>query len=103
MILPILTMPVLTWNLVVAGYIKIVLTDAAIEGARYAALADQDLETGKTRAKQAVRLATAGLVSVNLAASRYVTDTGRNAVLLQIESAVPMRIQSRSMALSEIQ
>jgi hypothetical protein len=45
---------VATISISFASYARTVLLDATIEGARYAALADQDLEAGIRRTKQLV-------------------------------------------------
>jgi len=52
---PMLAIFVATVSISFASYARTVLLDATIEGARYAALADQDLEAGIQKTKKLVR------------------------------------------------
>ncbi|MFM7013579.1 MAG: TadE/TadG family type IV pilus assembly protein [Actinomycetota bacterium] len=51
------------------SYVRTVVLDATIEGARYAALADQDLRAGELRAQQIILESIGSLVKVDIAAS----------------------------------
>lgn len=101
LLLPTLAIPWLTWNLVIAGYLKLTLTDAAIEGARFAALADQSLESGKLRALQLINLATRGLAAANVIANESASTSGQRIVQIQIETYLPIRVQARAVAIAE--
>lgn len=101
MLLPTLALPWLTWNLAIAGFLKLTLTDAAIEGARYAALADQSLASGMARALGLVNLATHGLAKVNVASSRTQNIYGQQFVEVQLESIAPIRVRSAAKAMVE--
>lgn len=52
--LPMLSIFLASFAIVLSGYVKTVILDATIEGARYAALADQDLAAGALRARQLI-------------------------------------------------
>ena len=43
-----------TISITLSGYLKTVLLDASIEGARYAALADQSVESGIAKTRQLI-------------------------------------------------
>lgn len=101
MILPVLALPWLTWNLVAAGYLKLVLTDAAIEGARFAALADQSPEAAKARALRMVSQATGGLASANASFRRQIDASGVVNVELQLVTVEPFQIVARAKAIAE--
>jgi hypothetical protein len=103
MIVPVLAIPWLTWNLVAAGYLKLVLTDAAIEGARYAALADQTPETARARALRLVTQATGGLATANAASSRFIDATGVATFEMQLMSIQPFQILAKARAVAERQ
>lgn len=51
---PILAIFSATVSITLGSYARIVLLDATIEGARYASLADQDIDNGISRTKQLV-------------------------------------------------
>lgn len=101
MLLPTLALPWLTWNLAIAGYLKLALTDAAIEGSRYAALADQSLASGQARARRLINLATHGLAEVNVVGSRTQSRSGQQFIEIQIESIAPIRVRSAARAMVE--
>jgi hypothetical protein len=103
MIVPVLAIPWLTWNLVAAGYLKLVLTDAAIEGARYAALADQTPETARARALRLVTQATGGLATANAAISRFIDAAGVVTFEMQLMSIQPFQILAKARAVAERQ
>jgi hypothetical protein len=101
MLLPTLALPWLTWNLVIAGYLKLALTEAAIEGSRFAALADQTASGGSARAQRLVNLATRGLAPVNIAWSRSQNASGQKFIEIQIETISPIRVRAAAKAMVE--
>lgn len=101
MLLPTLVLPWLTWNIAIAGYLKLTLTDAAIEASRFAALADQSVASGRARALRLVNLATGGLAEVNVVGSRTQIGMGQEFVEIQIESISPIRVHAEAKALVE--
>jgi len=103
MIMPVLAMPWLTWNLVAAGYLKLVLVDAAIEGARFAALADQTPETARDRAIMLVRQATGGLAVANAVSRRFQDSRGFATYEMHLMSIQPFQIQAKARAIAERQ
>ena len=64
---PMLAIFVATTSITLGSYARIVLLDSTIEGARYAALADQDIAAGITKTKQLVASALGPALSVNVA------------------------------------
>jgi hypothetical protein len=83
--------------------LKLVLTDAAIEGARYAALADQTPETARARALRLVTQATGGLATANAASSRFIDATGVATFEMQLMSIQPFQILAKARAVAERQ
>lgn len=66
---PMLAIFVATISITLGSYARIVLLDSTIEGARYAALADQDITAGIAKTKQLVAAALSPALSVNVAGS----------------------------------
>lgn len=72
----------------VIAHVSAVLTDSAIAGAAFAALADSSLEAGVTRARE---LATAGIASdlVTTVTARRGTAAGKSVAVVTIRYRVP--------------
>jgi len=72
---PMLAIFVVTVSITLGSYARIVLLDSTIEGARFAALADQDIAEGIAKTKQLVATALGPGLSVNVvgSASRFGT------------------------------
>lgn len=66
---PMLAIFVATTSITLGSYARVVLLDSTIEGARYAALADQDIAAGIARTKKLVASALGPALSVNVAGS----------------------------------
>ena len=64
---PMLAIFVATTSIALGSYARIVLLDSTIEGARYAALADQDIATGIARTKKLVAAGLGPAISVDVA------------------------------------
>lgn len=60
-----------TVSISMASYAKLVLLDATIEGARYAALADQDISSGIEKAKDLVARSLGNSVTVDVQGENY--------------------------------
>jgi hypothetical protein len=61
---------VATISITLSSYAHLVLLDSTIEGARFAALADQDIASGIAKTKQLVAAALGPTLSVNVAGSQ---------------------------------
>lgn len=73
----------------VVAHVNAVLTDSAIAGAAYGALADSDLTAGALRARElSVAAVSAGLID-NVTAARS-TMSGRGVVVVTIEYRMPL-------------
>ena len=72
---PMLAIFVVTVSITLGAYAHLVLLDSTIEGARFAALADQDIAAGIAKTKQLVATALGPGLSVNVvgSASRFGT------------------------------
>jgi hypothetical protein len=72
---PMLAIFVVTVSITLGSYARLVLLDSTIEGARFAALADQDIAAGIAKTKQLVATALGPGLSVNVvgSASRFGT------------------------------
>jgi hypothetical protein len=68
---PMLAIFVATTSITLGSYARVVLLDSTIEGARYAALADQDIASGIAKTKQLVAAALGPAVIVDVSGSRY--------------------------------
>lgn len=66
---PILAIFSATVSITLGSYARIVLLDATIEGARYASLADQDIDNGISRTKQLVTASLGKAVAVEVQGS----------------------------------
>ncbi len=66
---PMLAIFSVTTSITLASFTRLVLLDATIEGARYASLADQDLESGISRTKDLVARSLGQAASVSVEAS----------------------------------
>ncbi len=87
---PMLAIFVATISISLGAYARLVLLDSTIEGARFAALADQDIASGVARTKQLVAAALGPGLSVNVAGSvskfgtiesvRFVSTMGLNLI-----------------------
>lgn len=66
---PMLAIFVATISITLGSYARIVLLDSTIEGARYAALADQDIAAGIAKTKQQVAAALGPALSVSVVGS----------------------------------
>lgn len=64
---PLLAVFVATTSITFGSYARSVLLDSTIEGARYAALADQDIPSGIARTKELVAAALGPSLSINVA------------------------------------
>lgn len=64
---PMLAIFVATTSITLGSYARIVLLDSTIEGARYAALADQDIAAGVAKTRELVASALAPGLSVSVA------------------------------------
>lgn len=64
---PMLAIFVATISITLGSYARLVLLDSTIEGARFAALADQDIASGIVKTKQLVAAALGPGMSVNVA------------------------------------
>jgi hypothetical protein len=79
-----------TISITLGSYARLVLLDSTIEGARFAALADQDISSGVARTKQLVAAALGPGLSVNVAGTvsqfgsvesvRFVSTLGINLI-----------------------
>lgn len=97
-------------GLSLASYTRLVLIDAAVEGAHYAALADQTDESGCAKAKEVFTKALAGAGALRVTCSR---SQGDGATFAQVTLAtnipglglIPFgnEIRATSKAFSEIQ
>ena len=87
---PMLAIFVATIYISLGAYARLVLLDSTIEGARFAALADQDIGSGVAKTKQLVAAALGPGVSVNVSGSlskfgtiesvRFVSTLGLNLI-----------------------
>ena len=87
---PMLAIFVATISISLGAYARLVLLDSTIEGARFAALADQDIGSGVAKTKQLVAAALGPGVSVNVSGSlskfgtiesvRFVSTLGLNLI-----------------------
>ena len=87
---PMLAIFVATISISLGAYARLVLLDSTIEGARFAALADQDIASGVAKTKQLVATALGPGLSVNVAGSlskfgtvesvRFVSTLGLNLI-----------------------
>lgn len=68
---PMLAIFVATTSITFGSYARVVLLDSTIEGARYAALADQDITSGIAKTKQLVAAALGPGVIVDVSGSLY--------------------------------
>ena len=66
---PMLAIFVATTSITLGSYARVVLLDSTIEGARYAALADQDIAAGIAKTKKLVASALGPALSVNVTGS----------------------------------
>jgi hypothetical protein len=81
---------VATISITLGSYARLVLLDATIEGARFAALADQDIASGIAKSKQLVAATLGAGLTVNVAGSvsrigkvesvRFVSTLGINLI-----------------------
>jgi hypothetical protein len=93
----------LTWNLIVASYLKLVLTDSVIEGSRTAALADQGIQAGKQRVIELTSRASAGLVTPIVSGGWQTDDAGNRIASISAAVYTPFQIEVTSYALAETQ
>ena len=87
---PMLAIFVATISITLGSYARLVLLDATIEGARFAALADQDIASGIAKSKQLVAATLGDGLTVNVAGSvsrigkvesvRFVSTLGINLI-----------------------
>ena len=87
---PMLAIFVATISITLGSYARLVLLDATIEGARFAALADQDIASGIAKTKQLVAATLGAGLTVNVAGSvsrigkvesvRFVSTLGINLI-----------------------
>ena len=87
---PMLAIFVATVSITLGSYARLVLLDSTIEGARFAALADQDIASGIAKTKQLVASALGPGLNVNVAGSvsrfgtvesvRFVSTLGINLI-----------------------
>ena len=87
---PMLAIFVATISISLGAYARLVLLDSTIEGARFAALADQDIAAGVAKTKQLVAAALGPGLSVNVSGSlskfgtvesvRFVSTLGLNLI-----------------------
>ena len=87
---PMLAIFVATISISLGAYARLVLLDSTIEGARFAALADQDITSGVAKTKQLVAAALGPGLSVDVAGSvskfgniesvRFVSTLGLNLI-----------------------
>ena len=68
---PMLAIFVATTSITFGSYARVVLLDSTIEGARYAALADQNVASGISKTKQLVSAALGPGVSVDVSGNLY--------------------------------
>ena len=68
---PMLAIFVATTSITFGSYSRVVLLDSTIEGARYAALADQNVASGIAKTKQLVAAALGPGVSVDVSGNLY--------------------------------
>lgn len=103
LMVPILFLPLATISVTLNAYLRLVLTDVAIEGARTAALADQTLDDGVVRAKSLLISALGREVNPTVIISRSQNSQGFAVVqiMLQIEKPIAMVVTTH--ALAEIQ
>lgn len=66
---PMLAIFVATISITLGSYARLVLLDSTIEGARFAALADQDIDSGIAKTRQLVAAALGPGLSVNVVGS----------------------------------
>ena len=66
---PMLAIFVATITITLGSYARLVLLDSTIEGARFAALADQDIDSGIAKTRQLVAAALGPGLSVNVVGS----------------------------------
>jgi len=66
---PMLAIFVATISITLGSYARLVLLDSTIEGARFAALADQDIASGIAKTRQLVAATLGAGLNVNVAAS----------------------------------
>ena len=87
LLLTILTLAVLQLGL--ALHIRNTVVDAAAEGARYAALADNDLDAGVTRTRELVSIALGGGYAEAVDA-RYADWQGHPSVIVTVHAPLPL-------------
>mgnify|MGYP000676878098 CR=1 FL=1 len=102
-VLPIFSVTLLTWSLITGGYLKLVLTDSVIEGARTAALADQGIREGKLRVVELTSKATMGLIQPLVSGNWQVDAFGNRIVSISASIQSPFRLGVTSSAFAETQ
>jgi hypothetical protein len=94
---PMLAIFVATTSITFGSYARVVLLDSTIEGARYAALADQNLASGIAKTKQLVTAALGPGVSVDVSGNLYSIG---NVESVKLESTLGLTFFSGSKLLS---
>lgn len=94
---PMLAIFVATISITLGSYARLVLLDSTIEGARYAALADQELASGIAKTKQLVIAALGPEVRVDVSGSLFSIG---NVESVRLVSTLGLRLFSGSNFLS---
>lgn len=94
---PMLAIFVATISITLGSYARLVLLDSTIEGARYAALADQELASGIAKTKQLVIAALGPEVRVDVSGSLFSIG---NVESVRLVSTLGLRLFSGSNLLS---
>lgn len=100
---PILVIPLATIALTLNAYLRLVLTDVAIEGARTSALADQSLADGADRAKVLLKAALGRDLSPKVSAQQFQNPDGVWLVRFTIQIDKPIFLAVTSHAVDELQ
>jgi Flp pilus assembly protein TadG len=103
MAIPVVLVPIVTISITLNAYLRLVLTDAAVEGARVAALADQTLIDGANRSKEIIRSALGRDLQprVEVRAHRNSEGVSLISLMVQVDNPIPVAVTSH--ALGEIQ
>ena len=86
--IPMLLIAISTIGITFTSYSRTVLTDAAIEGARFGSLADQDLNSGIVRSRELVAAALGARFPVRIQGREYFAGTIKS-IEISIETLLP--------------
>ncbi|MEY3845818.1 MAG: hypothetical protein RJA66_85 [Actinomycetota bacterium] len=98
---PILLLTMSVLGISVNGYAKNIAQDIAIDTSRYAALADQDAETAKSRAQKTLELGIGSEFQPRVDVVKRVTSAGCSFQVEVDMAAIPLGFVSRASLIKE--